>query len=257
MEREVEDIAAILKRAGGSAFLWGMSSGAVLALEAANRLSGIRKVAIYEAPLIIDDSRPTTEDDWRRIDDAVADGRRSDAVRFFLQSVGVPSLVIAIMHLLPMWPKLKAIAHTLPYDGAIVKDLQRGKPLPANRWKSVTVPTLVMAGGKSPQWMRRANESLAATLPNARFLTLAGQTHMLKPRGTRNRWCHFFRRSALGCSRLLPISCSVEALKFLTASRRGTSAGTARRAGEMRHTPAARARLRTAGRDRWPAPYSN
>ena len=180
VEREVEDIAALLSQAGGAAFLWGISSGAVLALEAANRLSGIEKLALYEAPFIVDDSRSTTNDDWVRIGEAVARDQRSLAVRLFLKAVGVPALFVALMRLMPMWSKLKAIAHTLPYDGAIVKDNQRGKPLSANRWASVTVPALVMDGGKSPTWMRHANQSLAAVLPNAQYRTLEGQTHMLK-----------------------------------------------------------------------------
>jgi len=182
VEREVEDIAALLSEAGGAASVWGMSSGAVLGLEAANRLSGIKKLALYEAPFIVDDSRSTTEGDWVRIGEAVAADRRSDAVKLFLKSVGAPALFIALMRLTPMWSKLKAIAHTLPYDGAIVKDLQRGKPLSASQWASVTLPTLVMDGGKSPEWMRRANQSLAASLPNAQYRTLEGQTHMLKPK---------------------------------------------------------------------------
>jgi hypothetical protein len=78
-----------------------------------------------------------------------------------------------------MWSRLKAVAHTLPYDGAIAQDNQRGKPLPANRWASVTVPTVVMDGGKSPAWMRRGNRSLATVLPNAKYRTMAGQTHQV------------------------------------------------------------------------------
>src|SRR5713226_2092996 len=93
VEREVEDIAALLGEAGGAAFVWGMSSGAVLALEAAIRLRGIKKLALYEAPFIVDDTRPTTEDDWDRISAAVAADRRSDAVKLFLKSVGVPGFV--------------------------------------------------------------------------------------------------------------------------------------------------------------------
>src|SRR6202051_807741 len=131
VEREVEDIAALLSEAGGAAFVWGMSSGAVLALEAANRLSGIKKLALYEAPFIVDDSRCTTEGDWVRIGEAVAADRRSEAVKLFLKSVGAPAFFIVLMRLMPMWSKLKAIAHTLPYDGAIVRDNQRGKALPA------------------------------------------------------------------------------------------------------------------------------
>src|SRR5260221_7661807 len=88
VEREVEDISALLSEAGGAAFVWGMSSGAVLALEAANRLSGIKKLALYEAPLIVDDCRSMTEDDWVRIGEAVAADRRIDAGKVFLKSVG-------------------------------------------------------------------------------------------------------------------------------------------------------------------------
>jgi pimeloyl-ACP methyl ester carboxylesterase len=193
VEREIEDIAALLSEADGAAFLWGTSSGAVLALEATNRLSGIKKLAIYEAPFIVDDSRSTTERDWARIAEVVAADRRSEAVKLFLKLVGVPSFLIAVMPLMPMlWSKLKAIAHTLPYDGAIVGDNQRGKPLPTECWASVTVPALVMDGGKSPAWMRHGNRSLASILPNARYQTLKGQTHMLKPKAHAPLLMEFF-----------------------------------------------------------------
>src|SRR5215510_5360141 len=193
VEREVEDIAALLREAGGTAFVWGTSSGAVLALEAANRLSGIKKLALYEAPFIVDDSRPTTEDDWIGINEAVRAGRRSEAVKLFLRAVGAPGFFITLMRLTPLWPKLKAIAHTLPYDGTIVQDNQRGKPLSADRWASVTKPALVMDGGKSPAWMRHGNRSLASVLPNARYRTLEGQTHMLKPKAHAPVLVKFFK----------------------------------------------------------------
>lgn len=193
VEREVEDIAALLGEAGGSAYLWGMSSGAVLALEAASRLRGLEKLALYEAPFIVDDSHSTTEDQWVRIGEAVAADRRGAAVKIFLQAVGVPGFFIALMRLLPVWPKLKAIAHTLPYDGAVVQDNQRGRALPAERWASVTVPTLVMDGGKSPQWMRHGSRALALVLPNAQYRTLDGQTHMLKPKAHAPALVEFFK----------------------------------------------------------------
>jgi pimeloyl-ACP methyl ester carboxylesterase len=194
VEREVEDIAALLSEAGASAFVWGTSSGAVLALEAANCLSGIKKLALYEAPFIVDDTRPTTEDGWDRISGAVAADRRSDAVKLFLKLVGVPGFVRALMPLIiPVWLKLKAVAHTIPYDGAVVRDNQRGKPLPASRWASVTIPALVMDGGNSPAWMRHANRSLASVLPNARYQTLQGQTHMLKPKAHAPILVEFFK----------------------------------------------------------------
>ena len=192
VEREIEDIAALLSEAGGTAFLWGMSSGAVLALEAANRLAGIKKLALYEPPFIVDNSRSTTERDWARIAEAVAANRSSEAVKLFLKSVGVPAFFIAMMPLMPMWSKLKAIAHTLLYDGAIVGDNQTGQPLPGDRWASVSVPALVMDGGKSPAWMHHGTRSLASALPNARYQTLAGQTHMLRPKAHVSILVEFF-----------------------------------------------------------------
>jgi pimeloyl-ACP methyl ester carboxylesterase len=192
VEREVEDVAALLNEAGGSAYVWGMSSGAALALEAASRLGGITKLALYEAPFIVDDTRSTTVDQWARIGEAVAADRRGAAVTVFLQAVGVPTLFIAMMRLSPAWPKLKAIAHTLPYDGVLVQDNQKGMPLLSTRWASVTVPTLVMDGGKSPQWMRHGNRALALALQNARHRTLDGQTHMLKPKAHAPALVEFF-----------------------------------------------------------------
>jgi pimeloyl-ACP methyl ester carboxylesterase len=180
VEREVDDIEAVLQAAGGEAFVWGMSSGAMLALKAAARLPGIKKLALYEAPLIVDDSRKTTQADWATIRQAIADGRRGDAVTAFLKSVGMPGLLIALMRLTPIWRKLKAVAHTLPYDGAIVAADQLGQRLDPARWTSLSVPTLVTDGGKSPLWMQHGNKALAEALPNARYRTLAGQNHMLK-----------------------------------------------------------------------------
>jgi pimeloyl-ACP methyl ester carboxylesterase len=194
VEREVEDIATLLSEAGGTAFVWGTSSGGVLAVEAANRLRGIKKLALYEAPFIVDDTRPPTGDDWDRISAAVAADRRSDAVKLFLKLVGVPGFVRALMPLMiPVWSKLKAVAHTLPYDGAIVRENQRGKPLPANRWASATIPALVMDGGNSPAWMRHANRAFASVLPNAQYHTLQGQTHMLKPKAHAPVLVEFFK----------------------------------------------------------------
>ena len=180
VEREIDDIEAVLNAAGGEAFVWGTSSGAMLALTAASRLPGIKKLALYEPPFIVDGTRSTTETDWARIRGAMAAGRRSDAVRFFLKSVGMPGALIVLIKLSPIWPKLKAVAHTLPYDGAITAGDQLGKPLAPGRWASLTLPTLVMDGGKSPAWMRNGNRALAEALPNARYLTLAGQNHVLK-----------------------------------------------------------------------------
>jgi pimeloyl-ACP methyl ester carboxylesterase len=181
VEREVDDIEAVLGAAGGEACVWGMSSGAMLALMAASRLPGITRLALYEAPLIVDGSRAATQADWAAIRQAIAEDRRGDAVTAFLRSVGMPGLLIPLMRLTPLWRKLKAVAHTLPHDGDIVAGDQQGKPLDPARWASLGVPVLVSDGGKSPPWMRNGNRALAEALPDARYLTLPGQNHMLKP----------------------------------------------------------------------------
>jgi pimeloyl-ACP methyl ester carboxylesterase len=177
VEREVDDLEALIKEAGGLACVFGHSSGAVLALNAAERGLSIPKLALYEAPFIVDRSRPSTEHDWAQIEACVAQGRRGDAVRVFLNCVGVPALAVALMRWLPVWTKVMAVAHTLPYDGAMVRDFQRGLPLPVGAWANVTVPALVIAGGKSPTWMQNGVRALASVLANAEHRTLDGQTH--------------------------------------------------------------------------------
>ena len=195
VEREVEDLAALIGAAGGSAGVYGISSGAVLALEAANRGLPIPRLALYEAPFVVDDTRPPVPDDFRaRLDALAASGRRADAVKLFMsRGVGLPAIVVVAMRLMPAWPKLKAVAHTLPYDIEVMGDTQRGRPLPRDRWSDVTMPTLVMDGGKSQAWMRNGVRQLAEVLPNARHRTLEGQTHLVKPAALAPVLTEFFK----------------------------------------------------------------
>jgi pimeloyl-ACP methyl ester carboxylesterase len=177
VEREMEDLEAILNEAGGSAFVWGHSSGAVLALDAAGRLPGIKKVSVYEAPLNLKARGPEMQAGWIRIRRAVAEDRSGDAVKEFLRLVGMPKLFISLMQWLPMWPKLKAVAPTLPHDGDLVQALQQRRPLPPGQWTGVKVPALVMAGAKSPTWMQHGNEAIALAVSHATFRLLPGQRH--------------------------------------------------------------------------------
>ena len=184
VEREIEDIEALLDAAGGSAFVYAKSSGAVLALDATDKLSAkIKKLAVYEPPLIVDDSRPPPPQGYaQELDKLIAEGRRGDAIEYFMvKVVGMPAEAFAPMKKSPAWPKLEAMAHTLSYDVAVAGDTMSGKPLPAQRWASVTPRTLVMDGGASPPWMQNGAKALTAVLPNARHLTLAGQTHDVAP----------------------------------------------------------------------------
>lgn len=194
VEREVEDLEALIREAGGSAFVYGISSGACLAMEAANRIQGIRKLAVYEAPMIVDGTHESMPFDYLiRLKALVGANRRSDAVKFFMKRVGVPSFFMMLMPLFPVWSKLKAVAHTLPYDITLVIEHQQGKPIPADRWAKATVPALVADGGKSPAWMRNGMRALAASLPNATYRTLEGQTHMLKPQAITPVLVEFFQ----------------------------------------------------------------
>lgn len=183
VEREVEDLQALIDQAGGSAYVYGISSGAALALEAAARGSAITKLALYEAPFIVDDGRPPVPGDIvAQLDATLAAGHRGDAVRLFLRQVGAPRIVIALMRFMPAWSKLERVAHTLPYDMTIVAGNQAGKPLPAERWTGVTMPTLVVVGGKSPAWLHHGMHALANGIPNSHHHILDGQTHRVKPK---------------------------------------------------------------------------
>ena len=198
VESEIEDLDALIEATGGSACVFGISSGAALALEAANRGLAIEKLALYEAPFVVDGSRSPVPDDYLvRLEGLVASGRRGDAVRLFMrEGVGLPAVFVVLMRLMPAWSKLKAVAHTLPYDAAIVDDYQKGKPLPTERWTSVTMPTLVAVGGKSPDWMQHAMRALADVLPDARHTNLAGQTHIVKAEALAPVLVEFFERTA-------------------------------------------------------------
>ncbi len=180
VDREVEDLEALIVAAGGGAFVFGHSSGAVLALEAARTpFVRVTKLALYEPPFFVDDSRPPLPADFvTRLEALIAAGRRGDAVEYFLTTgPDVPAEVVAGMRKEPFWRPLESVAHTLAYDGLIMGDSTGGSPAPLRRWASVRTATLVMDGGGSPDWIRNAARALAEILPDARLMTLEGQDH--------------------------------------------------------------------------------
>ena len=199
-DREVDDIEALTAmagqdaRTGGTVFVHGTSSGAALALEAAKRIPAITKLAVYEPPFIVDGTRSPIPDGYlAELTRLVADDRRGDAVKMFMRFVGTPAIFTAVMPLTPVWPKLKAVAPTLPYDIAILQDHQRGMPFAAGEWAAVKIPALVAVGGKSPAWMTNATRALAGALPDVRHQTLPGQNHMVKPQAIAPVLTEFFR----------------------------------------------------------------
>ncbi len=180
VEREVEDIDALIDAAGGSAFVFGHSSGAALALEATRLLSTkVTKLAIYEPPFIIDDSFPPMPPDYvPHLRELLAAGRRREAVEYFMTDMQhIPAEMLIQMQQSPMWPQLEAVAHTLPYDGLVMGDTMSGNPATLRKWAAVSVPTLVMVGGASPPFFHTGTQALVDILPHAQHRTLAGQTH--------------------------------------------------------------------------------
>jgi pimeloyl-ACP methyl ester carboxylesterase len=177
--REVEDLDALIAEAGGSAFVYAISSGVALALDAAAQGRSIRKLALYEPSFIVDNTRsPIPSDYTKRLKELVSGGRRGDAVEYFMtKAVQVPGEMVAQMRTAPMWPGMEAVAHTLAYDGEMLGDAMSGKPLSKTRWGSVDAPTLVIDGGASPAWLRNAAQALTDVLPSAKRRTLEGQTH--------------------------------------------------------------------------------
>lgn len=175
--REVEDIEALISEAGGSAFVFGHSSGAALALEAAVLLGEkIKKLAMYEAPYDDDPEAKLAWSDYLHdLTALLAADRRGDAVARFMTFVGAPAEGIAAMRRTPSWAGLEALAPTLAYDHTVL--LSPDRAVPIERAAEVQVPTLVMHGGASYPFMAKTAQRLCQAIPQAQLATLAGQDH--------------------------------------------------------------------------------
>jgi len=177
--REVEDLAAVIQAAGGSASLVGLSSGGALALEAAASGVPIHKVIAYEPPYVDDAGTGGGALHQQRLERLLAQGDRGGAIKYFMKDmVGAPAVMLVVMRLMPwIWRKLKAVAHTLPCDAAVMT----GFRVPRTRFASIRVPTLVMSGAKTDPRLGKAAQTVAGIIPAARHCELAGQTHNVKP----------------------------------------------------------------------------
>jgi pimeloyl-ACP methyl ester carboxylesterase len=178
VEREVEDLEALISEAGGSAFVYGTSSGAALALEAAASGLPITKLALWEPPFFLEGRPRPPADTATTYTRLVSEGRRGDAVEYFMSKVvGLPPEFVAGARTQPFWASQEALAHTLAYDATIMGDYS----LPTGRAAAVTVPTLVIDGGASFGFMGESADALADALPDGRRRTLDGQEHNVAP----------------------------------------------------------------------------
>lgn len=175
LEREVDDIEAIIDAAGGSAFLYGHSSGAALALEAALRLGGkVERLVLHDASYVHDEvERVEYAQLADRVGGLLAAGRNAPALRVFLRGIGMPAAFLALLPLVPGWRTMRALAPTLAYDIALTRELA-----PLARAAEVSVPTQVLVGEKSPVGLHDVAAALAQAIPSARHVVLAGQDHL-------------------------------------------------------------------------------
>ena len=180
-QSEVEDIAALIGAVGEPVCLYGHSSGAALALEAAMQLrKKIGKLAIYEVPYTLDNNARKAANEYHKtLKKLLAAGRKDDAVALFVRSVGVSDKQIQAMKRMPMWKGLEKLAPTLAYDSEV---LGKGHALPTDRLSQITIPTLVMHGGAGAAFMRDVATEISEAMPRAQLRTLARQTHGVSPK---------------------------------------------------------------------------
>jgi pimeloyl-ACP methyl ester carboxylesterase len=173
--REIEDLGALIAAAGGAAAMVGLSSGAALALEAAAARLPVTRVVAYEPPYVEADGETRGQVHQARLQELIAAGDRGGAVRYFMRAmVRVPAPFVLMMRLMPgLWRKLKAVAHTLPYDSAVMGDFT----VPGKHLGAVGIPTLVLHGSKTDARLKRAAGAVAGAIAGAHAKTLEGQTH--------------------------------------------------------------------------------
>ena len=172
IEREIEDIGALIDAAGGSAYVFGYSSGAILALRAAASNRAISRLALYDPPPTGGKAGNLAPD----LSKLITANRRGDAVELFqIEAVGIPADIVAKMRHAPFRPALEAIAHTLVYDSTILS------ALPDGLLASINIPTLVMDAENMPPIMHQSAQTLATALPKGQHHLLKGQTHDIDP----------------------------------------------------------------------------
>lgn len=178
VEREVEDLAALIDAVGGEAALYGVSSGGALALRAAANGLPVHKVAVYEPPYTLHESGAQQHAEYTEaLTEALAQDRRGDAVELFLRATGLAPEVIASARQSPLWRGMESLAPTLAHDNAVMGD----GLVPHDLLATITVPVLSVSGSASPVWLREAARAVAKAVPQGTYRVLEGQTHAVEP----------------------------------------------------------------------------
>lgn len=195
VEREIEDLAALINDAGGSAYLYGVSSGAALVLQTAAKLGPVKvpKLALYEPPYASTDEKQKEEfaGQKRRVNELIKTGKPGDAAAYFMTAIGTPPEALEKMKASPQWEAMKKIDFTLAYDYAVLGD----GTVPQAIAKAIAVPALVMDGEKTMEFMHATADQVAKLIPGAARKTLKGQTHQAAPEVAAPVLIEFFKRS--------------------------------------------------------------
>ena len=188
LDREVDDIEAIIDAAGGKANLYGHSSGAVLALNAAARLPHkIGKAVIYDAAYVADEAEKKSYGQLAlQVENLLVNGQNKAAMRTFLSGIGMPKFFVWLLPVFPGWATMVKLAPTLMYDIGMTKDFA-----PLEEFRSINVPMLILAGEKSPSGMHLVAQRLAQAMPNAKFEMIAGQDHMVSAKVLMHKFNQF------------------------------------------------------------------
>jgi pimeloyl-ACP methyl ester carboxylesterase len=194
LQKEIDDIEAIADAAGGQVLLYGHSSGAVLALEAALALQGkVAKIAVYDASYIADVSE---KPEYQTLEDTVQShlkaGKNAKALRTFMQGIGMPAFLAALMPLFPGWQHMKRLAPTLIYDINLTKDVP-----PLQRLSTIPVPVLVLSGSKNPPVITNVHRMLAANIPGNTSEIIQGQDHLVSAKVLLPRLTAFFNEEPI------------------------------------------------------------
>ena len=193
LEREIEDIEALIDEAGGSSSLYGISSGAALAMEAAIELGDkVSKLAMYEAPYNDDESAQQAWKEYvKQLKELLDADRKGDAVGLFMMLVGASPEDVEGIRQTPMWPLWESIGHTLAYDH--IAALGEDAAIPTGRAARVSMPALVMDGSESFPFMHATAVTLARAMPKGQHRTVEGQTHEVSAEALAPLLIEFFK----------------------------------------------------------------
>src|SRR5918992_2155148 len=184
VEREIEDIGALVAEAGGTASVYGHSSGACLVLHAATHGLPIAKIVLHDPPYAPDgdeEAQRISREYGENLKAMLSEDRRGDAVELFMTLVGMSQEMVEGMRRSPRWGGLEAMAPTLAYDSEVMGDIGRDGTIPVDKASRVRVPALVLTGGADYPWMTDVGRRLADAMPNGRHRVLENQEHVVPP----------------------------------------------------------------------------